>query len=127
MIFIFGSVMGSFLNVLAVRLSNNEIFKDIIKEAVTNLSAGAGLSLAFENKWAFPRIAYEMLVTGEKTGRLGPMMDNVANYYEEEQKNLVQRLKSLVEPVMIIILAFIIGVILLAVFIPMFSIYSDVL
>ena len=54
-------------------------------------------------------------------------MDNVANYYEEEQKNLVQRLKSLVEPVMIIILAFIIGVILLAVFIPMFSIYSDVL
>ena len=109
------------------KITNNEIFKDIIKEAVTNLSAGAGLSLAFENKWAFPRIAYEMLVTGEKTGRLGPMMDNVANYYEEEQKNLVQRLKSLVEPVMIIILAFIIGVILLAVFIPMFSIYSDVL
>lgn len=109
------------------KITNNEIFKDIIKEAVTNLSAGAGLSLAFENKWAFPRIAYEMLVTGEKTGRLGPMMDNVANYYEEEQKNLVQRLKSLIEPVMIIILAFIIGVILLAVFIPMFSIYSDVL
>lgn len=109
------------------KITNNEIFKDIIKEAVTNLSAGAGLSLAFENKWAFPRIAYEMLVTGEKTGRLGPMMDNVANYYEEEQKNLIQRLKSLIEPVMIIILAFIIGVILLAVFIPMFSIYSDVL
>lgn len=109
------------------KITNNEIFKDIIKEAVTNLSTGAGLSLAFENKWAFPRIAYEMLVTGEKTGRLGPMMENVANYYEEEQKNLVQRLKSLIEPVMIIILAFIIGVILLAVFIPMFSIYSDVL
>lgn len=109
------------------KITNNEIFKDIIKEAVTNLSTGAGLSLAFENKWAFPRIAYEMLVTGEKTGRLGPMMENVANYYEEEQKNLIQRLKSLIEPVMIIILAFIIGVILLAVFIPMFSIYSDVL
>ena len=109
------------------KITNNEIFKDIIKEAVTNLSAGAGLSLAFENKWAFPRIAYEMLVTGEKTGRLGPMMDNVANYYEEEQKNLVQRLKSLIEPVMIIVLAFIVGVILLAIFIPMFSIYSDVL
>ena len=109
------------------KITNNEIFKDIIKEAVTNLSTGAGLSLAFENKWAFPRIAYEMLVTGEKTGRLGPMMENVANYYEEEQKNLIQRLKSLIEPVMIIVLAFIIGVILLAIFIPMFSIYSDVL
>lgn len=109
------------------KVTNNEIFKDIIREAVTNLSTGAGLSLAFENKWAFPRIAYEMLVTGEKTGRLGPMMENVASYYEEEQKNLVQRLKSLIEPVMIIMLAGIVGIVLLAVFIPMFSIYSDVL
>lgn len=109
------------------KITNNEIYKDIIKEAVTNLSAGAGLSPAFESKWAFPRIAYEMLVTGEKTGRLGVMMENVANYYEEEQKNLIQRLKSLIEPVMIIVLAFIVGVILLAIFIPMFSIYSDIL
>lgn len=109
------------------KITNNEIYKDIIKDAVTNLSAGAGLSPAFENKWAFPRIAYEMLVTGEKTGRLGVMMENVANYYEEEQKNLIQRLKSLIEPVMIIVLAFIVGVILLAIFIPMFSIYSDIL
>ena len=109
------------------KITNNEIYKDIIKEAVTNLSAGAGLSPAFENKWAFPRIAYEMLVTGEKTGRLGVMMENVANYYEEEQKNLIQRLKSLIEPIMIIVLAFIVGVILLAIFIPMFSIYSDIL
>lgn len=109
------------------KITNNEIYKDIIKEAVTNLSVGAGLSPAFENKWAFPRVAYEMLVTGEKTGRLGVMMENVANYYEEEQKNLIQRLKSLIEPVMIIVLAFIVGVILLAIFIPMFSIYSDIL
>ena len=99
-------------------VTNNEIYKDIIKEAVTNLSMGEGLSKAFENKWAFPRIAYEML---------GAMMENVANYYEEEQKNLVQRLKSLIEPVMIIFLAVIVGVILLAIFIPMFSMYGEIL
>ena len=109
------------------KITNNEIYKDIIKEAVTNLSTGAGLSRAFENKWAFPRIAYEMLVTGEKTGRLGPMMENVAIYYEEEQKNLVQRLKSLIEPVMIIVLADIVGVILMAIFIPLFSIYNNIM
>ena len=109
------------------KVTNNEIFKNIIKEAVTNLSTGVGLSKAFENKWAFPRIAYEMLVTGEKTGRLGMMMENVANYYEEEQKNLVQRLKSLIEPIMIILLAIIVGVILMAIFIPMFSMYGNIL
>ena len=109
------------------KVTGNEIYKGIIKEAVTNLSTGAGLSRAFENKWAFPRIAYEMLVTGEKTGRLGTMMENVATYYEEEQKNLVQRLKSLVEPVMIIMLAGVVGVILMAIFIPMFSMYGNIL
>lgn len=109
------------------KVTNNEIYKKIIKEAVTNLSTGEGLSKAFENKWAFPRIAYEMLLTGEKTGRLGTMMENVANYYEEEQKNLVQRLKSLVEPVMIILLALVVGVILMAIFIPMFSMYGEIL
>lgn len=109
------------------KITNNEIYKDIIKEAVTNLSAGEGLSKAFEDKWAFPRIAYEMLVTGEKTGRLGMMMENVAVYYEEEQKNLVQRLKSLIEPVMIIFLAIIVGVIMMAIFIPMFSMYGNIL
>ena len=108
-------------------VTNNEIYKKIIKEAITNLSTGEGLAKALENKWDFPRIAYEMLLTGEKTGRLGMMMENVANYYEEEQKNLVQRLKSLIEPVMIIMLAGVVGVILLAIFIPMFSMYGDIL
>lgn len=109
------------------RVTSNEIYKGIIKEAITNLSSGAGLSRAFENKWAFPRIAYEMLVTGEKTGRLGMMMENVAVYYEEEQKNLVQRLKSLIEPVMIIFLAIVVGVIMMAIFIPMFGMYGNIL
>lgn len=109
------------------KVTNNEIYKEIIREAVTNLSTGAGLAKAFENKWAFPRIAYEMIVTGEKTGRLGAMMENVAAYYEEEQKALVQRLKSLIEPVMIIMLAVIVGVVLMAIFVPMFSMYSDIL
>ena len=64
---------------------------------------------------------------GEKTGRLGPMMENVASYYEEEQRNLVQRLKSLIEPVMIIVLAAIVGVVLLAIFVPMFKMYEDII
>lgn len=109
------------------KVTNNEIYKGIIKEAVANLATGDGLAKAFENKWAFPRIAYEMLITGEKTGRLGLMMENVAVYYEEEQKNLVQRLKSLIEPVMIIFLALIVGIIMMAIFIPMFSMYGNIL
>lgn len=109
------------------KVTSNEIYKDIIREAVTNLSTGSGLAKAFENKWAFPRIAYEMILTGEKTGRLSSMMESVASYYEEEQRNMVQRLKSFIEPVMIVLLAFIVGVVLLSIFLPMFKMYEGIL
>lgn len=109
------------------KVTSNEIYKDIIKEAVTNLSIGSGLAKAFEGKWAFPRIAYEMLLTGEKTGRLSSMMESVAEYYEEEQRNMVQRLKSFIEPVMIVLLALIVGVVLLSIFLPMFKMYEGIL
>lgn len=109
------------------KITNNEIYKDIIREAVTNLSTGSGLAKAFENKWAFPRLAYEMILTGEKTGRLSNMMETVSEYYEEEQRNMVQRLKSFIEPVMIILLAGIVGVVLLSIFLPMFKMYEGVL
>ena len=109
------------------KITNNEVYKIIINKAISSLADGNGLSIAFKNNWAFPTTAYEMIVTGEKTGRMGPMMENVASYYESEQKNLVNQLKSLMEPVMIVFLAGIVGVIVLSVIVPMFSIYSNVL
>ena len=108
-------------------ISNNEIYKDLIAKAIDNLSLGEGISKAFEGHWAFPSTAYEMLVTGEKTGRLGPMMQTVSDYYREEQKALVTQLKSLIEPIMIVFLAVIVGITLLSIIIPMFSMYGGVL
>lgn len=108
-------------------ISNNEIYKKLISNAIDNLSRGEGVSKAFQGHWAFPATAYEMLVTGERTGRLGPMMQNVADYYQEEQKNLVTQLKSLIEPVMIIFLAVVVGIILLSIVIPMFSMYGSII
>ena len=109
------------------RITENEIYKKIINDSIKNLSKGNGVSVAFKGHWAFPATAYEMLVTGEKTGRLGEMMEHVAAYYQEEQTNLVSRMKSLIEPIMIVLLAVIAGVILLAVVVPMFDIYSTII
>ena len=108
-------------------ITENEIFKEIIDSAINNLSKGNGVSIAFKGRWAFPETAYEMLVTGEKTGKLGEMMERVAEYYQEEQTNIVTRLKSLIEPLMIVLLAFLVGIILLAVVVPMFDIYSSII
>ena len=108
------------------KITDNEIYKMLIRNAVINLSNGESVSLAFKDNWAFPIIAYEMLVTGERTDRLGPMMSKVAEYYNTEQKNLIAQLKSLIEPVMIIMLAIVVGIVLLAVIVPMFSMYSEI-
>ena len=109
------------------KITENEVYKKIINDAIVNLSKGNGVSVAFKGHWAFPETAYEMLVTGEKTGKLGEMMEHVATYYQEEQTNIVARLKSLIEPIMIVLLAVIVGVILLAVVVPMFDIYSTII
>lgn len=109
------------------RITENEIYKKIINDAIANLSKGNGISVAFKGNWAFPETAYEMLLTGEKTGKLGEMMEHVSQYYQEEQTNIITRLKSLIEPFMIIMLAGLVGVILLAVVVPMFNIYSTII
>ena len=67
-----------------------------------------------------------MLITGEKTGRLGPMMERVSNYYQEQHRNLVNQMKTFIEPIMIVTLAVIVGAILLAVIIPMYGMYSAI-
>ena len=109
------------------RITDNEIYKKIIDDAITNLSKGNGVSVAFKGHWAFPSTAYEMLVTGERTGKLGEMMQHVTEYYQEEQTSLITRLKSLIEPLMIVMLAVLVGIILLAVVVPMFDIYSKII
>lgn len=109
------------------KITENEIYKKIIDNAISNLSRGNGVSVAFKDNWAFPETAYEMLLTGEKTGKLGEMMEHVSQYYQEEQTNIITRLKSLIEPIMIIALAGLVGVILLSVVVPMFDIYSTMI
>jgi type IV pilus assembly protein PilC len=109
------------------KITENEIYKTIINDSIVNLSKGNGVSVAFKGHWAFPETAYEMLVTGEKTGKLGEMMEHVSQFYQEEQTNIISRLKSLIEPIMIILLAALVGVILIAIVYPMFDIYSKMI
>ena len=67
-----------------------------------------------------------MLVTGEKTGQLPEMMQKVSEYYQELHKNAVTRIKTFVEPVLIIFLTVIVGIIVLSIVIPMFSLYNSI-
>lgn len=108
------------------KITNNEVYKMLIFDTIANLAKGEAISNSFKNHWAFPNIAYEMILTGEKTGQLGEMMDKVARYYQEQHKNAVNQIKAFIEPVMIIFLAAIVGVVLLSVILPMFDMYQNI-
>lgn len=108
------------------KITSNEIYKGIIKNCLNSLGKGDSISEAFKGQWAFPVAAYEMIVTGENTGQLGLMMEKVSDHFDNLHKNLVDQLKSLMEPLMIVTLAAIVGVILLSIVEPMFSIYGQI-
>ena len=106
-------------------ISDNEIYKDIISRTLIGLSKGDKISETFKGEWAFPIIAFEMLVAGEISGQLALMMEKVADYYQELPKNAVSMIKSLVEPVIICLLAVAVGFIMLSIKIPMFDLYQQ--
>ncbi len=108
------------------KITNNEIYKTIINKAINNLAKGENISKAFKGEWAFPVVAYEMLITGENTGQLGLMMEKVADHFQNLHKTTVDQIKSLIEPIMITFLAVIVGVILLSIITPMFNIYDQI-
>ena len=107
-----------------LNVSENEVYRRIIASTVHNLNLGGKISEAFKDHWAFPLVAYEMIVTGENTGQLGTMLDKVAAYYDGLHKNAVNSIKSLIEPILIVFLAGSVGIIILSIIIPMFEMYK---
>ena len=108
------------------KVTQNEIYRSLIFNTVTNLARGERLSAEFEGHWAFPIPAYEMIVTGERTGQLPEMMSKVSAYYQELHQNSVTRIKTFIEPVLIVFLTAMVGVIVLSIVLPMFNMYQSI-
>lgn len=111
---------------ILTKITRNEIYKEIMFNTINNIAVGEKISASFKDNWAIPDVAYYMIVTGESTGELAEMMNKVSLYYQEEHKNVINSLKSLIEPIMIVFLAIVVGGVVLAVIIPMFSLYGQI-
>lgn len=107
-------------------LTNNEVYREILSRTLIGLSKGAKLSETFKGEWAFPVVAYEMIVTGESTGQLALMMQKVAQHFGNLHHNAVTVIKSLIEPMVIILLGVSVGFILMSIMLPMFDLYGQI-
>lgn len=114
------------INILS-KITNNEFYKMIMYDTISNLLRGDKISMSFKDNWAVPELAYYMISTGEQTGELSTMLEKTSEYYQREQRTLANTLKTLVEPLLMVFLAVIVGVIMVSILIPMYSVGSEIL
>jgi type IV pilus assembly protein PilC len=110
---------------ISQQVSGNPVLGKVVLEARSSLEKGSTLTEPLEKSWIFPPIVTSMTQIGESTGSLDYMLEKVADFYEEEVDRAVDTIKSLIEPAMILMLAVVVGFIVAAIFLPMFSLYEQ--
>lgn len=116
------------LNALTIveKISGNPIIEEVIRDSKKSLETGSSLAEPLEKSWVFPPLVTQMVSIGETTGSLDYMLEKIAEFYEDDVDRTVDSLKSLIEPLMILLLAGIVGFIVAAIMMPMFSLYDQI-
>ncbi|MBS8265081.1 type II secretion system F family protein [Mesobacillus boroniphilus] len=104
----------------------NEVISKVVRESRDALEVGQSMTVPMRRHWAFPPLVTQMISIGEETGSLDGMLGKVAEFYEKEVETSTDQLKSLIEPIMIVVLAGLVGTIVTSIMIPMFDIFNHV-
>jgi len=103
----------------------NKVISNAIGAAKEAILEGGMLSVAIAERKVFPSMAIQMMMIGEETGELDAMMMKVADFYEDEVEQAVKALTSVIEPLMMVGIAGMVGTILLSMYLPMFKIFEQ--
>ncbi len=106
--------------------AGNSIISDAILDSRALVQEGVLLSAALTRQKVLPDMALSMLSIGEETGEMDRMLSKVADFYEDEVSASVKALTSMLEPAMIVVVGGIVGSILLAMYLPMFSVFDQI-
>jgi type IV pilus assembly protein PilC len=104
---------------------NNEIVAQAIMDSRASIREGERIGDPLEKSKLFPPMVVQMIAIGEETGTLDSMLGKVADYYESEVDAQLQSLAAAIEPLMIVFLGFIVGFIVISMFLPLLSIISN--
>ncbi|PAE42191.1 type II secretion system F family protein [Bacillus sp. 7884-1] len=107
------------------KVVENEVIARVIRESRNSLEKGRSMTEPMMDHWAFPPLVTQMISIGESTGALDSMLSKIAEFYEKEVEQGTDRLKSLIEPIMIVFLAGVVGVIVLSIMMPLFSMFDQ--
>jgi type IV pilus assembly protein PilC len=104
--------------------AGNSVIQRAISQVHDSVKEGESIVLPLETSGAFPPMVISMIDVGEETGQLPEMLLKIAEVYDDEVDNSVAALTSMLEPIMIVFLALVVGTIVIALFMPLISIIS---
>ena len=111
---------------IAEKTAGNKIMEQALKDVKTAVKEGKGMAQIMQNNALFSPLVVQMIGVGEEIGELGKMLDRIANFYKERVNTFIGRLTTMFEPLVLVFMGVIVGIIVLAMFMPIFSISSAV-
>lgn len=106
--------------------ADNYIVESAIDRVREKMASGRAFSSVLSEETIFPDMVYQMIMVGEESGALPDMLDSIGDFYDDEVKELTDSLASAIEPVMIVGIGALVGAMVVALYMPMFSMFSAV-
>ena len=100
---------------------SNRLFRKLISNVEEHVQQGGGVAAGFENSSFIPPIVEQMIRTGESTGNLPKVLSRLSDYFETELSNRLQTLSRLAEPVMLLVMGGVVGLIVSSLILPIFK------
>ncbi len=108
------------------KTAGNAVIERAMDDVITSVKSGGSIAEPLRKSSAFPIMVPHMIGVGEETGALDAMLGKVADFYEDEVETAVKALTSIMEPAMIILVGGIVGVIVISMYLPLFSVYNSI-
>lgn len=110
---------------ICIKIVGNKFIENSLEEAKEYIKKGSSIGNVFEEKKIFPPMLNEMIKIGEESGDLEDVLKKVAEFYDGEVETAVAQLTTMIEPIIIVVLAFVVGFIVLSVILPIFQMYNE--
>ena len=126
-----GTLISSGVSILeglqiTARTSGNRVIHDAVMQSRASIAGGATISEPLKASGVFPPMVVQMINVGEQTGGLDAMLSKIADFYDDEVDAAVSALTSILEPIMIAFIGVVIGGMIVALYMPVFSIFEQV-
>lgn len=108
------------------KATGNTVISDATTDAGRQIQEGSSIAAPLEKSGAFPPMVTHMISVGEETGDMSAMLDKVADFFEEEVATMTKGLTALIEPLMLIVIGVLVGGMLIALYLPIFTVITQI-